>query len=49
MNNKILSAVLVVGIATTGFAGISAANEGLLGDNIEQRVDTLESKIQERV
>jgi len=26
MNNKILSVVLVVGIATTGFAGISAAN-----------------------
>jgi len=49
MNNKILSVVLVAGIATTGFAGISAANEGLLGDEIEQRVDTLEAKFQEKV
>ncbi len=28
MNNKILSVILVAGIATTGFAGISAANTG---------------------
>lgn len=28
MNNKLLSVVLVVGIASTGFAGISAANSG---------------------
>ena len=36
MNNKILSVVLVLGIASTGFAGISAANSGqtLLGSNM---------------
>ena len=38
MNNKILSVVLVVWIATTWFAGISAANSGnLLGQNSELR------------
>ena len=34
MNNKILSVVLVLGIASTGFAGISAANSGsVLGNS----------------
>jgi len=44
MNNKIVSVVLVVGIATTGFAGISAANEGVFGENVEQKIDAIESK-----
>jgi len=33
MNNKILSVVLVAGIATTGFAGISRANYSSNGSN----------------
>jgi len=45
MNNKILSLILVVGIASTWFAGISAANSGLLWEDIEQRVDAMESKL----
>ena len=28
INNKVLTFVLLVGIASTGFAGISAANSG---------------------
>ena len=31
MNNKIVSVVLIAGIAATGFAGISAANETSTG------------------
>jgi hypothetical protein len=31
MNNKIVSVVLVAGIAATGFAGISAASETSTG------------------
>lgn len=48
MNNKLLTVVLVAGIATTGFAGISAANEGLLGENIENKVDSIESSFEKR-
>lgn len=45
MNNKILTVVLITGITATGFAGISAANEGVFGEDIEQRVDALEEKL----
>ena len=48
MNNKILSVVLVVGIASTWFAGLSSANSGSnLGSsntNIEQGVDKKQYK-----
>lgn len=46
MNNKILSVVLVAGIASTGFAGISAANSGALdfGDKTEIRELFLKAK-----
>lgn len=49
MNNKIVSVVLVAGIATTGFAGISAANEGKMGKNIENKVDFAESSLKEKL
>lgn len=39
MNNKILSVVLVAGIATTGFAAVGSANETLSGSI---QVDTLQ-------
>lgn len=48
MNNKLLTVVLVAGIATTGFAGISAANEGLLGENIENKIDSIEWSFEKR-
>lgn len=48
MNNKILSVVLVVGIAATGFAGISAADEGLFGEEMEKRIDALEDRFEAR-
>ena len=47
MNNKMLSVVLVTGILVTGFAGISAADEGLLGENIEQKIDAVEDKFEQ--
>lgn len=39
MNNKILSVVLVAGIATTGFAALSSADDNgtILGGNSEIR------------
>jgi len=40
MNNKILSIVLVVGIASTWFAGISAANSGTTISDITEKVES---------
>lgn len=42
MNNKILSVVLVLGIASTGFAGISAASSG-------STLSEIKSEVQQRV
>ena len=39
MNNKLLSSVLILGIAATGFAGISSANESNSGATTEVRTE----------
>ncbi len=48
MNNKVLSVVLVTGIVTTWFAGISAADEWLLGENLEQKVELMEENLEQK-
>ena len=42
MNNKLLSGVLVLGIAATGFAGVSSANESNSGATTEQKTEMRE-------
>ena len=37
MNNKILSLVLLAGIATTGFAGISSANNSQINSKFRNK------------
>jgi len=40
MNNKILSVILVAGIATTGFAGISSANTGTTLSDVTEKIES---------
>ncbi|MDA9129270.1 hypothetical protein N9J72_02215 [Candidatus Gracilibacteria bacterium] len=47
MNNKILSVILVLGIASTGFAGISAANSGQTLSGVTNSIEQGVTKMSE--